>query len=77
MLQNMLIKFSDKIVYFVSLKGLATWACTKYILAYCEFFLSFIFETDVCKKHLSNIDHQCQLSEIFMVMMKTYKWQTL
>jgi len=57
--------------------GLATWTCTKYILAYCEKFLSFIFETYVCKKHLSNTDPQCQLSEIVMVMLKTYKWQRL
>ena len=53
--------------------GLATRTCTKHILAHCEEFLSLIFETHVCKKHLSNIDPKCQLLEIFMEMMNTYK----
>ena len=63
---------------FCVVKGLATWTYTKYILAYCEkFYILHCFEACVCKKHPSNIDPQCQLSEIFIVMIKTDKWQTL
>ena len=65
--------FSCKLPFFRVVMGLATRTCTKHILAHCEEFLSLMFETHVCKKHLSNIDPQCQLLEIFMEMMNTYK----
>ena len=71
MLQNLLIMFSGKLPFVRDVMDLATRTCTKHILAHCEEFLSLIFETHVCKKHLSNIDSQGQLLEIFMEMMNT------